>query len=197
MWLSSSPRFIPPWFTLPRLASPRLAVKFFARAALAPMVFALAACGFQPLYSSPRGGGLSTAEHMATVRIALLPDRIGQQLHNMLRDRLNPLGPSLDPAYDLRVVLIESRQELSIRKDETARRANLIVSAQFSLKAAGTEEVVLTGRAASTNSFNILSSQFATTSAELDARERGLREISDDIRTRLGIYFVGLGNAPS
>ncbi len=161
------------------------------------MAFALSACGFQPLYSRPSDGVLSPAEHMAAVRIAPLPDRIGQQLHNLLRDRLNPQGQPRDPAYELKVNLVESRQELSIRKDETATRANLIVSAQFFLQEVGSNEVVLRGLAASTNSYNILKSQFATTYAELNARKRGLREISDDIRTRLGIYFAGLGNTTS
>ena len=171
----------------------------FARtgAMLILMAFVLSACGFQPLYSRPQEGVLSTAQHMASVRVALLPDRIGQQLHNLLRDRLNPQGQPRDPAYELQVNLIESRQELSIRKDETARRANLTVSARFFLQEAGSETVVLSGLATSTNSYNILSSQFATTNAELNARKRGLREISDDIRTRLGIYFVGLGNTAS
>lgn len=161
------------------------------------MAFALSACGFQPLYSRSQEGALSTAEHMATVRIAPLPDRIGQQLHNLLRDRLNPQGQPRNPAYELKIDLVESRQELSIRKDETATRANLIISAQFTLHEAESAQEVLLGLATSTNSYNILTSQFATTYAELDARKRGLREISDDIRTRLGIYFAGLGNAES
>ncbi len=161
------------------------------------MAFALSACGFQPLYSRPHEGALSTAEHMATVRIAPLPDRIGQQLHNLLRDRLNPQGQPRNPAYELKIDLVESRQELSIRKDETATRANLIISAQFTLHEVEAAQEVLLGLATSTNSYNILTSQFATTYAELDARKRGLREISDDIRTRLSIYFAGLGNAES
>ncbi len=79
------------------------------------MAFALSACGFQPLYSRPHEGALSTAEHMATVSIAPLPDRIGQQLHNLLRDRMNPQGQPRNPDYELKIDLIESRQELSIR----------------------------------------------------------------------------------
>ncbi len=177
--------------------SPRPALKSLVGAVLLLMTFALSACGFQPLYGRPQEGALSPAEHMAAVRIAPLPDRIGQQLHNLLRDRLNPRGQPRDAAYELKVELVESRQELSIRKDETATRANLVVSAQFFLQEAGSERILLRGLATSTNSYNILTSQFATTYAELNARKRGLREISEDIRTRLGIYFAGLGNATS
>lgn len=179
---------------LPRLSQAR--TKPFV-GAFVLMAFALSACGFQPLYSSPQDGVLSTVQRMAAVRIAPLPDRIGQQLHNLLRDRLNPQGQPRDPTYELRIELVESLQELSIRKDETATRANLIVTARFFLQEVDSELVVLRGAATSTNSYNILTSEFATTYAELDARKRGLREISDDIRTRLGIYFAGLSNAAS
>jgi len=176
---------------------PRLSARAAAGALLLSLAVALSGCGFQPLYGRPQAGAPSTAEHMAAVRIAPLPDRLGQQLHNFLRDRLNPLGQPSDPAYSLNIELNEYRQELGIRQDETATRANLIVSAQFYLKAIGSDKVLLRGLATSTNSYNILRSQFATTHAELNARKRGLREISDDIRTRLGIYFAGLGNAAS
>ncbi|HEY5597287.1 MAG TPA: LPS assembly lipoprotein LptE [Kiloniellales bacterium] len=157
----------------------------------------LSGCGFHPLYGQPEGAALSPAEQMAAVRIAPLPDRVGQQLHNMLRDRLNPRGQPGTPTYELRLSLTESRQELSIRKDETATRANLIIAAQFVLQEIATNQVVLRGQARSTNSYNILTSQFATTNAELNARKRGLREVSEDIRTRLGIYFAGLASSSS
>jgi LPS-assembly lipoprotein len=161
------------------------------------LTLVLAACGFQPLYGPTRAGVPSTIEQMATIRITPLPDRIGQQMHNLLRDRLNPGGQPRDPAYELRLSLTEGRQELSIRKDETASRANLILAATFSLHEIGSGRVLLHGLASSTNSYNILSSQFATTYGESNARSRGLREISDDIRTRLGIYFAGVANAAS
>jgi LPS-assembly lipoprotein len=154
----------------------------------------LSGCGFHPLYGTPENG-VGPADRLATVQIAPLPDRIGQQLHNLLRDRLNPGGQPRHADFELRIVLTETRQELSIRKDETATRANLLVAAQFMLHEIATNQVVLRGNAQSTNSYNILTSQFATTSSELNARKRGLREISEDIRTRLGIYFAGLASA--
>jgi len=161
------------------------------------LALVLSACGFQPLYGPARTGGLSSTEQMAAVRIAPLPDRIGQQMHNLLRDRLNPAGQPRDPTYELRLTLNEAKQELGIRKDETASRANLILAASFSLLEVGSGRLLLQGQASSTNSYNILNSQFATTYAESNARSRGLREISDDIRTRLGIYFAGTANAAS
>jgi LPS-assembly lipoprotein len=155
------------------------------------VALALSACGFQPLYGRAEGQALSPVDRMALIRITPLPDRIGQQMHNLLRDRLNPTGQPREPAYHLDLQLSESRRELGIRKDETATRANLTLSAAFTLREAGSNAVLLQGQVSSVNSYNILTSQFATTFSESDARERALRELSDDIRTRLGIYFSG------
>ncbi len=149
----------------------------------------LSGCGFKPLYGRSEAQALSPVDHMAAIRIAPLADRIGQQLHNLLRDRLNPYGQPRDPAYRLDVEINEARQELGIRKDETATRANLILSASFTLGELESERVLLQGRTSSVNSFNILTNQFATDFSEADARERALRELSDNIRVRLGIYF--------
>ena len=150
---------------------------------------ALSGCGFKPLYGRSEGQALSPVDHMAAIQIAPLADRIGQQMHNLLRDRLNPYGQPRDPAYRLDVVIDEARQELGIRKDETATRANLILSASFTLHELESDQVLLEGRTSSVNSFNILANQFATDFSESNARERALRELSDNIRVRLGIYF--------
>ena len=48
---------------------------------------------------------------------------------------------------------------------------------------------MLSGNVNSTSSFNILTSDFATLSAESDARARSLREISDEIRTRVAVFL--------
>jgi hypothetical protein len=45
------------------------------------------------------------------------------------------------------------------------------------------------GSEQSTNSYNVADSQFATLNAENDAARRAVREVSDSIRLRLGIYF--------
>ncbi len=158
-------------------------------ALLAGIAVGLAACGFQPLYGGADGQAVTPVGHMAAIRISPLPDRIGQQMHNLLRDRLNPTGQPRKPAYVLGIRLSESREDLGIRKDETATRANLNLSAQFTLTATDSGSRLYGGQVNSVSSFNILTSPFATGFSEADARARALRELADDIRTRLGIYF--------
>lgn len=167
------------------------------RRALAPaavvvlvcLVTLLPSCGFQPLNSKNGPNNSSPHDQMAEIRISPLPDRIGQQMHNLLRDRLNPAGQPRSPNYALDVSIREVREELDIRKDETATRANLILSAQFVLRQIGSGKALVQGHASSVNSYNILTNSFATSFSESDARERALRELSDSIQTRLAIYF--------
>jgi LPS-assembly lipoprotein len=160
-----------------------------AAAFLVGLALALSACGFRPLYGGAEGQAMSPVDHMAAIRISPLPDRIGQQMHNLLRDRLNPTGQPREPVYSLGIRLAESRSELGIRKDETATRANLNLSAEFTLSAAQTGDLLYDGHVKSVSSFNILTSPFATGFSEADARKRALRELADGIRTHLGIYF--------
>lgn len=171
----------------------RLREIIFAGLAVATLGL-LSACGFQPLYGRAGPGEVRTRDHLASVRIAPLPDRVGQQLHNLLRDRINPKGQPANPNYTLRIKVTESLKELGIRKDETATRASLTVLADFELIDTQTSERVFDGRSRSFNSYNILESQFATLFSENDARDRALREISNDIRNRLALYFARIAD---
>lgn len=168
--------------------SRRVFGRFVLRAAAAVPLFAVAACGFTPLYGAGANNETVAAD-LATVRVQPLRDRAGQQMHNFLRDRLNPKGQPEAPNYVLQVDLTESLRELGVRRDETATRANLKMQAQFFLRPVGGQTAVLTGMSSSTTSYDILSNPFATTVSEDDARERALREVADDIRTRLALYF--------
>ncbi len=158
-------------------------------ALLVGVALALSACGFTPLYGGADSRAMSPVDHMSAIRISPLPDRIGQQMHNLLRDRLNPIGQPREPVYSLGLRLSESRQRLGIRKDETATRANLNLAVQFVLSSIQTGNALYRGNINSVSSYNILTSPFATGFSEADARSRALRELADGIRTRLGIYF--------
>lgn len=150
----------------------------------------VAACGFRPLHGPAPSRKLAPEKQLAQVRIEPLENRVGQQLHNLLRDRLNPAGVPEKPKYDLFLSLVSVTERTGIQIDETATRANLILQATYHLLDNKTEEVLVQGNAKSFNSYNILSAFYATTISEQDALERGLREIADDVSLRLAIYFA-------
>ncbi|MEM7223037.1 MAG: LPS assembly lipoprotein LptE [Pseudomonadota bacterium] len=152
----------------------------------------LAACGFEPLHKPAAKGDPAPAQSLAQIQIRPVEGRIGQQLHNMLRDRLNPSGQPVSPEYYLVIGLRRTTTDLGIREDETATRANLRLTATYNLVSAEDNEVLLNGSSFSVNSYNILDLEvsYATTVAEEDAIRRGLREISDNIQLRLSTYFA-------
>lgn len=126
---------------------------------------------------------------LARVKVQVISDRVGQQAHNFLLDRLNRSGRPVDPRYLLEVRIQIAKTELGIERDETATRAKLVLTASFSLTDIKTRETLLRRTARSTNSYNIVDSAVSTRSAELDAVERAAREISEDIRVLLSLYF--------
>ncbi len=152
----------------------------------------LAACGFQPLYAS-RGTGPDTSELLAQVEVTRIADRTGQQLRNELLDRMNPGGRTATPRYRLRVTLSESTRRLAIRRDDTATLASLIISASFSLVSVADGEIVMSGTLRSLNSFDISRSDFATVSAERDARERATIDLADGITARVSVFLANIG----
>ena len=156
---------------------------------LVAMLLSLAACGFHPLYG--RGGNASAEAvgRLALIHIDRIPDRLGQELHNALLDRITPMGTPSDPHYVLRVSVKETVQELGIRKDETATRANLRVHATYVLYDAITHEELFASKLRAVGSYNILQSDFATLTAERNVRSRLIKKLSDSIRAGIAIHL--------
>ena len=148
----------------------------------------LSGCGFKPLYGRAASGGGPVAE-FSFIEIGAIPDRTGQLLRIALEERLTPRGRPSAPRYMLEVGLQESRSDLVIQRDASSTRAKLRIDASWVLKDLATNAPMLRGASQSTTTFNIVESEFATISAENDARRRAGIEIADDIRLRLGLYF--------
>lgn len=157
------------------------------------LLLALAGCGFQPLYGQRGVTGGSMQDELAAIRIAPIADRSGQLLYNELRDRLNPYGKPGEPRYLLDVSLAERSSELAFRGDETATRANLRLTANYTLRRSVSEggtaetEVIAKGQTRTTTAYDILESQYATIVSIEDARARAIRVLSDDLQARLAV----------
>jgi len=147
----------------------------------------LSACGFQPLYAS--GGVATVTDELSLVDVAVIPNRSGQILRNHLIQGLNTGGRPADPEYELRVDLRERQVDLGIDKTDSAQRANLVITARISLLTAADDQEVLNRRVGIITSYSILVDEYATQSAQKDARDRALRQLGSDIRTQLALYF--------
>ena len=157
------------------------------------LLLAVTACGFQPLYGRGSETGVAANDELAKVLILPISQRTGQQMHNFLRDRLNPKGQPVEPSYLLSVTLIENISQLGIQEDATATRARLTMVANFALQDTTGKTVLYSGRARSANSYDILDDPYATQVSEFDARERTLETLSDTMKIRLATYFNGAG----
>lgn len=161
------------------------------------MLLAVSACGFQPLYQKyPAGGAIG--DDLGRIKIANIKtekrenNRLAQKFHNLLLDRFNPAGRPPQPTHTLLITMSVGKEETGIQITDDATRARLTVSASFVLRAIVDNAEVLTGSERSVNSYNIVDSEFATLSAEADASDRAIRELSDAIKLRVGVYLSRL-----
>ncbi|MBT5944423.1 MAG: hypothetical protein HOG93_07320 [Rhodospirillaceae bacterium] len=152
----------------------------------------LTACGFEPLYGD-KDQGTATEDLLGRVAVSPIADRPGQLVRTELTNRLTP-RPALEPLYVVNVELSESKRGLAVRRDASATRANLIITAKFDLIAIGREGSLMSGSIRSSNGYDILTSDFATFAAENDARRRGASDIADAIVDRLAIFLSRVSN---
>ena len=155
----------------------------------------LVACGYAPLYDQRLSTGLTVKKHLELIQIQPIKDRAGQHLRNNLLVRINPKGKPASPLYTLNVNLEESSTNLGAKKSAVVTRGNLRISATFTLSKVANlttgikTKKLLTATVISISSYDIPQAQYTALSALKDAQTRALKEIADNIRTRLGIYF--------
>jgi LPS-assembly lipoprotein len=164
-------------------------MKRFRQFAIAALLVALGGCGFSPLYGT-HGPASSpgVADALAKVAIRPLPNREGMKLRQVLREQLQPQGTVGSTVYDLDVKLTRQVQELGIRRDATASRANLVLVANFALNQGG--GTVYRDSVTSVVGYNILDDQYATVAAQADAENRAIRQVGEEIKTRLAVYLA-------
>jgi LPS-assembly lipoprotein len=168
-----------------------------AEAAAAP----LGGCGFRPLYgnastaSATGGSGAKVDQQMAGIHIDAISNREGQQLHNALRDRFNPLGQPADSPYTLAVSLtIVSYGALS-KRDLSATRRNVELNAYYSLRD-NADKVVMSDRSVITTGYDEFDDPLNDISAYRDTIRRGTLQLADQIRTRVAVFMTAGTPAP-
>lgn len=147
----------------------------------------LGGCGYRPLYASGARG--SVADDLAAIKIGLIPNRTGQQLRNILLDRMNPAGEPGQPRYKLEIAILPSKQELGVRRDDTSSRANFILDGKYRLLDASNGRILFEANSRRVASYNISDDDFSTISAAAAARRRVAVELADEIIIRVSIYL--------
>lgn len=157
------------------------------RSLLLVLLLPLAACGFRPLYAE-RAEAVEEPS-LAAIKVLPIRDRIGQELEWSLRESFNPRDIPVEPRYTLTISLTTTRVDLGLQRDATSTRARVDVYANFVLADVGSGKPVYSGRTQSTSAFNVLTDAYTAQVAEEDARSRTVRDLSEDIRTRLALFL--------
>jgi len=153
---------------------------------------ALTACGLRPLYgdggqAAPGASGGIRGD-LGSIRIMPIAERSGQVLRNALLDIVTPEGEPREPLYQLVVVRSESEETPLRRLDELAMLQILRVSASWSLRDLS-GATLNAGVSRTLARFDLTRSQPATEAARENARERAARDLAEDIRVKLALYF--------
>jgi LPS-assembly lipoprotein len=152
------------------------------------IVLLLSGCGFKSLYSTH--GKFDSLTELSAIKISLIPERSGQQIRNELLDLLTPHGAPQHPHYILNVTVSETKNAFAVKKNAFATRADLRLTGNFNLLSSDGRKSLTSGKIFVISSYDIISSDFATLSAEKNARERCILQLSEDIRSQLAVYFV-------
>jgi len=147
--------------------------------------FIFTSCGYEPIYSK----NANTNKELLSISVKNIKNRPGQILRNTLLNQLNPERERVITKYRLIVEIFESKSSLAYRRDMSATRTDLKITANYLLKDIKKGEILLKQEAKSISSFDVVESVYATLIAEKDVREKNLKVISNDIYTNLVIFF--------
>jgi LPS-assembly lipoprotein len=164
----------------------------------AAMMGGVAGCGFQPLYR--QGNGARAAPGLAAVHIRPDPNRnfqpaeqrLLQMVSNELIDRMQS-KPESAALYDLVMDIVESRGAVLVTRTEAVSRFNLSLSSSWRLIDRRSGAILLSNSNVALASYNVLRQEYSNLAAENDARERATRDLAEQIRARLGLYFERAG----
>jgi LPS-assembly lipoprotein len=155
--------------------------------ALGLLVTSLSGCGWTPLYADPESGPADA--ELRAIKVAPIPERIGQNLALALRQTLNPTGEPTPQRYLLRITLQTLRQDLGVQTQGLGTRGRLDASASFFLTDSTRNIRMLSGFTHVAESFDILANEYSNVVAEDDARTRAVEELRRDIVSRLIVFL--------
>ena len=147
------------------------------------LCFALAGCGFQPLYGDSR-----LSPQMASIYVEPIAESTGYEMRNELIDLLGSNGDSAGKAYRLTVTLADTSQGVALQNDATITRYNDTLTASYVLTDSKGQELTR-GSLAGLSSYNVATSPYATLSARQDSDKRAAEDIAQRLRLDLGVYF--------
>ncbi|MDE2581789.1 MAG: hypothetical protein KGL52_09155 [Rhodospirillales bacterium] len=152
----------------------------------------LAGCGFQPVYMPTASGAPGpAARELATIHVALIPDRPGQLLRQALQQRLHGADASTPRRYTLTVTYWISGQGIGILPGTIATRIRMIGNANWVLSRNDpAHSRVASGYSRALDAVNVFDQQYFASDLETSTVYHHLaNEIADQITLRLASLF--------
>ncbi len=152
----------------------------------------LGGCGFRPLYGSGPNGTVGAAQaQLATIHVALLPDRFGQVIRQALQARLQGSNTGSLRQFDLIVAPRLSEEGIAIQPDSSVTTIRVIGDASFLLRRISPPGPVLTsGTSRSVDQIDLVGSQYFASDLDNEAVQRRIAEaLAEQITTQLAIWF--------
>lgn len=147
----------------------------------------LLGCGWERLYADPQTGPADA--ELREIRVAPIPERIGQRLEIALRDALNPTGAPAPHRYTLSTTLSYSLSSLGLQSQGTATLGQIDVHSTSNLRDDRTGQNLLTISLHEQNSFELNPNQYSTVVAEDAAGVRTVIELTREIMLRLNLFM--------
>jgi LPS-assembly lipoprotein len=158
--------------------------------AVAGALTLLGGCGFHPLYGRDSASHQpAIAAEFASIQIAVLPDKLGQKMRNLLIDSLHISGASAEPQYTLTMTVKEAVINLGLQENSTSTRGQVRITVEYFLSDKLTGKTLLKETLRTSAGYNILINQFSSLLSQDDAENQGLQQISDQMTEHMALYF--------
>ncbi len=173
-----------------------------AIALIVPLGLLVGGCGFQPLYGEngalgEGGGSANVATEMSQVAVVVAAERaqdgrgsglVGFETRNQIIDLLGTTSGSA-AKYQLSVNLRGARRGLAVQSDASVTRFNYVLRGTYKLVDSASGKTLLSGTSSAFSAYNVVDSEFATVTARRDAEFRAARNIAEDLKLQLALYF--------
>ncbi len=160
-------------------------------------LLALAGCGFTPLYAG--ADGTAVQGQLEQVKIANIPERPGQLLHEALEAQMQRQGSPTQQLYVLNVNYVITPEVIGVQADTSASRERFNATAAWSLAPIGApSQVLVRGQAATSDALNIIDQQYFAQSLQTSTVNQQLADqIAAQIAQQVSVYFKTHPAAPA
>ena len=144
----------------------------------------LGGCGFTPLYAQP-----GVVSNLSAIEVIAPEGRSGYLIRQHLDDAFAK-NRGAAPAYQMTVLLGETRYPRGIRVDNVATRYEYVLSADYMLVSTVTGQIAKRGNVRVELTYDSADQPYASITAQQDAQDRAAEEAARRIQLELAVWLA-------